>query len=314
MFSLMSYGEVVVDFLPNNTDLSSYSPMAGGAPANVAVAYARLGGESYFSGGISTDNFGKFLRHSLEEEGVKLDYVQNIESANTALVLVSLDSEGERSFTFYRNDTADTKYATTQIDSINWQDIDIFHFCSNTLTSDEMHENTIFAVENAREQNSIISFDVNLRPQLWADLEQLPSRVEHLINHSDLIKLSKEEAVYLAEQYKLTYQQYIERLLSLKVKLIIVTNGADKVHLVSQTFSSYVEVPVIKAVDTTAAGDSFLAGFIYSLTQQSEFNSLQATLFDLDKIISATLFAAKCGAHTCQQKGAFSALPRLDEV
>lgn len=314
MFSLMSYGEVVVDFLPNNTDLSSYSPMAGGAPANVAVAYAKLGGESYFTGGISTDNFGQFLQQSLAEQGIKLDYSQNIESANTAMVLVSLDGEGERSFTFYRNETADTKHSRAQIDKIKWQDIDIFHFCSNTLTSDEMHKNTIFAVETAREKSCLISFDVNLRLQLWTDLEQLPSRVEHLINHSDLIKLSKEEAIYLAEQNKLSYQHYIERMLSLKVTLIIITNGADKVHLISQTFSKYVDVPAINAIDTTAAGDSFIAGFIYSLTQQSEFNSLEATLFDLDKIITATLFAAKCGAHTCQQKGAFSALPRLDDI
>ena len=177
-----------------------------------------------------------------------------------------------------------------------------------------MYNNTIFAVENAREHNIMISFDVNLRQQLWTNLEQLPARVEQLIKFSDLIKLSKEEAVYLAEQYKLSYQQYIERLLSLQVRLIIITNGADKVHLIGQQFSKHVDVPIIKAVDTTAAGDSFIAGFIFSLSQQSQFKSLKHTLLDLDKVTASTLFAAQCGAHTCQQKGAFAALPTINDI
>lgn len=89
MFSLLCYGEVLVDFLPNENG-ESYYPLAGGAPANVAVAFAKLGGESYFAGSISNDNFGEMLFQALTKNNVNSEYVCRVEQANTAVVLVSL--------------------------------------------------------------------------------------------------------------------------------------------------------------------------------------------------------------------------------
>jgi fructokinase len=291
--------------------------MAGGAPANVAVAYAKLGSFSYFAGGISTDNFGVMLKQQLENEGVKTDYVNEIEQSNTALVLVSLDAEGERSFNFYRQETADTRYEKAQIDNINWQDIGIFHFCSNTLTNTAMNSSTLYALKKAKLNNTILSFDVNLRQQLWSDLSLLPKRVLTAIKLSDVVKFSKEEAEYLALQEQTDYQKYITHLISLGVKLIIVTDGSDKVQAISEKFSKFISVPIIKAIDTTAAGDSFIAGFLYSLAEQvkqDHSSSLIKSFTNVDKVTSAVLFAAKCGAYTCQKKGAFAALPSIDDI
>lgn len=313
MQSLLSYGEVLVDFLPDDNG-KSYYPLAGGAPANVAVAYAKLGGESYFAGGISVDNFGSMLIRQLEHEGVNTDFVNRVENANTALVLVSLDEVGERTFNFYRHKTADTVYDSSNIEQINWPEIGIFHFCSNTLTNATMCNNTIYAINKAKLNNVLVSFDVNLRQQLWSDLTLLPSRVEQCLKASDIVKLSKEEAGYLALQQKLSYQDYIASLLSFGVKLIVVTDGPHDVQVISPNFSKFIAVPTIKAVDTTAAGDSFIAGFISSLTKETQSCSLASSLTDLDKVTSAVLFAAKCGAYTCQKKGAFTALPSMDDI
>jgi len=313
MFSLLSYGEVLVDFLPTDQGGNFY-PMAGGAPANVAVAFAKLGGKSFFAGGISNDNFGTMLFQELEKNNVNIKYVYRAEQANTALVLVSLDSAGERTFNFYRHDTADTQYEKTQIDKIHWQDIGLFHFCSNTLTNTSMHTNTLYAVKKAKLNNALVSFDVNLRQQLWSELNLLPERVHDGLKRSDLVKLSKDEALYLAAQADQSYQEYINSLIDLGIKLIIITDGANRVQVISSAFSSYINVPVIKAVDTTAAGDSFIASFIFSLTEQTQSSALTHTLNELDKVTNAVLFAAKCGAYTCQKKGAFAALPFIDNV
>jgi len=313
MFSLLSYGEALVDFLPNDAN-DGYYPMAGGAPANVAVAYAKLGSPGYFAGGISTDNFGSMLLQALEKEGVDTSYVRQNEQANTAVVLVSLDSDGERSFNFYRHETADTFYDHIDIDAIDWQSLGIFHFCSNTLTNTEMYKNTLYALKSARDSKTLVSFDVNLRQQLWTDLALLPERVEACLKESELVKLSKEEAEYLAQQKQVSYQEYITHVLSLGCKLVVITDGPNDVQVVSSTFSEFISVPTIKAIDTTAGGDSFIAGFLYSLAEQTSSSSIHGSLIELDKVINAVGFAAKCGAFTCQNKGAFVALPTLAQV
>ncbi|MEW6982572.1 carbohydrate kinase [Colwelliaceae bacterium 6471] len=309
MLTLLSYGEALIDFLPADNALNSYYPMAGGAPANVAVAYAKLGGNSYFAGGISEDNFGDFLLGQLEHEKVNTKYVERIANANTAVVLVSLDDNGERSFNFYRHQSADTKYQATDIDNIDWQSIDIFHYCSNTLTSERMFDNTVYAINKASANHTLISFDVNLRLQLWDNVAQLVTRVTQAIRHSDLIKLSREEAEYLAGAMNMDYAQFTAHLLAIGPKLLLVSNGEGDVHAISRTFLLLLPVPRVTVVDTTAAGDSFIGGFLFSLSQQSQALSVGTALTNEQIITEAVMFAVKCGAHTCQQKGAFAALP-----
>jgi fructokinase len=318
MLSLLSYGEVLVDFLPTSVNDPSYIPLAGGAPANVAVAYAKLGGISYFAGGISEDNFGNMLIQELENQGVNTNFVKIIEGANTALVLVSLDESGERTFNFYRHNSADMQYGISQVDKINWQNIGFFHFCSNTLTSQPMYSDTLYAITSAKKNNVSISFDVNLRQQLWQDLSVLMYRVEACIAESDIIKLSKDEARYLANIKQVDVESYINFILTLGPKLIVITDGPNAVQVTCDSFTVLVDVPRISPVDTTGAGDSFISGFLFSLAQSVEENENINTLFDVikqrDYISAAVLFGSKCGAFTCQKKGAFTALPSLTDL
>lgn len=316
MVSLLSYGEVLVDFLPSLVERGGYLPLAGGAPANVAVAFAKLGGKSYFAGGISADNLGQHLLAELNSLGVNSSYVNIVEHANTAIVLVSLDADGERSFSFYRQQTADTQYPKESIEQINWANIGIFHFCSNTLTDKQMFDNTLYAIEKARAVNTLISFDVNLRQQLWSDLSLLPERVLACIQQSDVIKLSKDEALYLAELDNLNIEQYVAKLLKFGDKLVLITDGANAIQAICGNYTLSVEVPAIKAVDTTAAGDSFIASFLFYLSQHISVNEIDPILdMSTQYVISDAInFAAKCGALTCLKKGAFAALPLIGDV
>ncbi|MFT7430412.1 MAG: fructokinase [Colwellia sp.] len=318
MFSLLSYGEVLVDFLPTSVNNPSYIPLAGGAPANVAVAYAKLGGPGYFAGGVSEDNFGNMLMQALENEGVNTDFVKRIAGANTALVLVSLDSCGERTFNFYRHNTADMQYGISQVDKINWQNMGFFHFCSNTLTSQPMYSDTLYAIKNAKKNNVLISFDVNLRQQLWQDLSLLISRVEACIEESDIVKLSKDEAEYLAKIKQVDVDIYVQYLLLLGAKLIVITDGPNPVQVTCASFSIMLKVPKVSPVDTTGAGDSFISGFLFSLAKSVEDDESIDTLFEIieqrEHVSAAVLFGANCGAFTCQKKGAFTALPHLTDI
>ncbi len=316
MFSLLSYGEVLIDFLPSDHTNTQYLPLAGGAPANVAVAYAKLGGHSYFAGGISRDAFGEHLYSQLKNYGVDTSYATRINDANTAIVLVSLDSDGERHFNFYRHDTADTRYQQKHIDHIDWLTLGLFHFCSNTLTTQSMYLNTVYAINRARENQVCVSFDVNLRQQLWQDEALMPARVDECLHLSDIVKLSRDEADYLAKHSNEDVEKYVGRLLGYGISLVVVTDGPHAVHLYSKLFTANVPVPVIHAVDTTAAGDSFIAGFIYYLSQhlQSKEELKIHTVKTHDIMVEAAKFAALCGAKTCQRKGAFAALPSQKEI
>ena len=318
MLSLLSYGEVLVDFLPSSINNSSYIPLAGGAPANVAVAYAKLGGTSYFAGGISEDSFGNMLVQQLEHEGVNTAFVKRIQNSNTALVLVSLDNSGERTFNFYRHNTADMKYKKAHINHINWQNLGIFHYCSNTLTNESMYNNTFYAIEQAKANNIVISFDVNLRQQLWHELTLLPERVEACIKKSDIIKLSRDEAEYLAEIKQVTIESYIGYLLSLSAQLVVITDGENAVQVTCAHFSVTIDVPKVSPIDTTGAGDSFISGFLFSLTQSVKSNEDIKTVHEAieqrEHVTAAVLFGSKCGAFTCQKKGAFKALPHLTDI
>jgi len=228
--------------------------------------------------------------------------------------LVSLDAEGERSFNFYRHNTADTCYGKSQIDAINWQEISIFHFCSNTLTDTSLNSKSLYAIKKAKLNNTLISFDVNLRQQLWQDVSLLPERVNACLKLSDIVKLSKDEAKYLAQQALMNYQNYINAVLAMGAKLIVVTDGAKAIHVTSPDYSISLEVPTINAVDTTAAGDSFIASFLFSISKQAHCASTIDSLADQGKVTEAINFAAKCGAFTCRQKGAFAALPTINDI
>lgn len=318
MLSLLSYGEVLVDFLPSSFNNPCYIPLAGGAPANVAVAYAKLGGTSYFAGGISEDSFGNMLVQQLEHEGVSTAFVKRIPNSNTALVLVSLDNSGERTFNFYRHNTADMQYEKAHVNHINWENVGIFHYCSNTLTNESMYNNTLYAIEQAKANGIVISFDVNLRQQLWHELTLLPERVEVCIKKSDIIKLSRDEAEYLAEIKQVTIESYIGYLLSLSAQLVVITDGENAVQVTCTHFSITIDVPKISPIDTTGAGDSFISGFLFSLAQSVKSNKDIKTVHEAieqrEHVAAAVLFGSKCGAFTCQKKGAFTALPHITDI
>ncbi|MCL1091379.1 carbohydrate kinase [Shewanella profunda] len=335
MTVLLSFGEVLVDLLPTDATGKHHQPIAGGAPANVAVGYAKLGGKSYFAGGISVDHYGVMLTAALAEQGVVTDFLAEVPNAATATVLVNLDEQGERTFEFNRNDTADMRYSNQHFDSIPWQGIDIFHLCSNTFTETAIFNTSLYGARRANAFATLVSFDVNLRLSLWQDTSLLSERVEQCFRYTQVLKMSREEADYLAREKSLararetagsngnnSFEDYLLFCLAQGVEVILVTDGANPVQCITAQQRFSVPVPQISAVDTTAAGDSFISGFLFALGLGLEHDlesdlgnlSLKQRLASQAHLEAAVVFATRCGAFTCGQKGAFPALPTLAQV
>ena len=315
MKKVLCFGEVLIDFLPDENDETSFKPIAGGAPANVAVAIAKLGGESFFVGGIGSDNFGLFLSKQLSSYQVNTDYLCRFENANSALVLVSLDEQKERSFNFYRHDTADMRFSAEHFRLESFEQADIFHFCSNTLTTKALAATTLAGLRLAKQQGLLVSLDVNLRLTLWSEASVLSSRILACLTFTDIIKFSREELIYLSEQLNLTTDELVEFCMAQGIRLVVVTDGGNEIAVYSKNTHFVHKAPQITPVDTTAAGDAFVGGLLFQLS----FNNIDTTSFDnllnqqseLEQVIH---FATLCGAFTCTQKGAFPALPTMKNV
>ena len=314
MRPVICFGEALIDFLNTGGDrdgpltLPTYRQYPGGAPANASVAIAKLGGNALFAGQIGDDAFGTFIRAALDEYGVDTRFLATHPTAKTALAFVLLDKDGDRSFAFHRDQTADTVFRKEQIDSDWFAGQPIFHFCSNTLTDRAIADVTQHAITLAAAAGATISFDINLRHNLWPDNAADRDQVTACVHRAHLLKFASEELDYLANGKP---QDYLQRCIDNGAQLIVVTDGGAPIHFVTAADTGYVDCPAVKAVDTTAAGDAFSGALLYGL---SRADSLAALIHQPHQLSALLNFALHCSALTVTRPGAFPALPTFDEV
>ncbi len=328
MSSVICFGEALIDFLNVarfNTDiqensslmLSDYRQYPGGAPANAAVAVAKLGGNAYFAGQVGQDAFGDFLEQALKHYQVDTRFLLKHASAKTALAFVSLDETGERSFAFYRDNSADVLLTKNQVQQLLFtadklEPAYIFHFCSNTLTSADIAQTTLYAVKQALQQQALISFDVNLRHNLWSTGKADIALVNQLVAQAHVLKFSKEELDYLSHGQQ---GQYISDCLSQQASLLVVTDGGNDINYYTAHSSGTIKPPTIKVVDTTAGGDGFVGGLLYGLSQLDlTLRVLVELIADESRLEGILHFACACGAYAVSKQGAFPALPNFNQV
>ncbi len=317
---LISFGELLIDWIPldfrteGDISIPVYGQFPGGAPANSAVAVARLGGEAYFVGQVGKDAAGQYLTDCLNKYRVKTDYLSVDSERKTPMAFVSLDSDGERSFSFHRDNSADVAFKASGFNDELYAENGIFHICSNTLTDEAIAEATIAGLSKAHVFGLLTSFDVNLRFPLWQDLAEIHDRVHQAIQHIDLLKLSLEELVYLAGDVK--HDDYLDLLLNSGPKVILLTDGAQPVKVYSGVSVHTITTPTVAVVDTTGAGDAFSGGWLYSLLEQGITNQTKLTqaISASLPIVKAVELAVTCGAFAVTKKGAWSALPTQRDI
>lgn len=265
--TLFAIGEALIDFIPNETScefsqVKSFSPKVGGAPANVLGAFAKLGGKTQIITQLGDDPFGHKIADYLAEFNIGIDNVIFTGEANTALAFVSLDKCGNRTFSFYRNPSADMLYSADNLNEDAFEDCFALHFCSVSLGDFPMREAHKRAIELVKKQGAIISFDPNIRFSLWNNKEKLKAVLDEFIPIADIIKVSDEEIGFVTGSDNI--KEGCKKLLK-TAKIVICTCGAGGAYAYTDSDEVFVQSEHITAKDTTGAGDAFIGSFLYSL-------------------------------------------------
>lgn len=306
--SVVCFGELLIDFVALETgvevgEASGFVKAPGGAPANVAVAIARLGHESAFLGQVGDDPFGHFLAELLDAEGVDIRGLRFSKEARTALAFVSLTAEGERSFVFYRHPSADMLMRPEDVALEVLKGKRLFHFGSITMINEPSRSATLMAAQNAHANEMLISYDPNLRMSLWSSEEAARTGMLTGLNYAHIVKVSDDELKFLTGTDK------VDMLWKEQMQIIVVTHGAKgatayTVHTRKEQF--HVPGFSVRTVDTTGAGDGFVAGLLVGILEHGEDYVLH-----MPEILR---FANAVGALSTQQRGAIPALPTRQTV
>lgn len=318
MKPVFCFGEALIDFMPvaqaDASQSRAFQQHAGGAPANVAVAVAALGGEAEFVGMLATDMFADFLLDSLDRAGVGTTHVQRTGAAPTALAFVAWDEQGERSFSFYRPPAADLLFDAGALSMDAIASASVLHACSNSLTEDAIADATLACMRSAREAGVLVSFDMNLRPLLWGrDVDPAP-RIWRALALADVVKLSAEELEFLAAS-KGSERAALDAIWTGQAQLVLVTDGARPLRWLARETAGGLATCSVRAIDSTAAGDAFSAGVLFSLAAASiDASGLPALIEDRARFEAMLRFASACGALATTRRGAFSAMPSRAEV
>jgi fructokinase len=316
MGKLFSIGEVLIDFIPLEKgvalkDVTAFERAPGGAPANVAAAVAKYGQQAEMISKLGTDAFGDFLVEQLTKAGVEINKIHRTDEANTALAFVSLQENGERDFSFYRNPSADMLLTEDEIDPQWFKAGDILHFCSVDLVESPMkhaHKKAITAMSIA---GGLVSFDPNVRLPLWKSKEDCRQAILEFLPFADIVKVSDEELEFITgikDEEKALQSLFIGN-----VKAVIFTKGAAGAELIVKDNQYKSSGYSVEVRDTTGAGDAFIGGFLFKLLElQAKPENVVVQLQQHQAEILR--FSNASGALTTTGKGAISALPTKEEI
>ena len=313
---IVTVGEVLIDLTQTGVDERGVRTLAanpGGAPANVAVAASRLGTKTAFVGCIGTDAFGDSLRETLENDGVDTSGLIAHETIPTTLAVVTVNPDGERSFTFYRRPGADICLERSAIPESLIADAPILHFGRVSLTDDPARTATLEAAKDAKAAGAIITYDPNYRPALWLSEEEAIRWMRAPLDMVDVLKISDEETALLSG-YEAP-DAAAEALTDQGIRLVLVTLGPDGVYYRYQpedgeALTGTVPGFEVTVADTNGAGDTFFGAFLSKLSQRE--NGLDD--FEADELEEDLVFANRAASLTTSKPGAIPAMPTLEEV
>ncbi|MDQ4431023.1 aminoimidazole riboside kinase [Yokenella regensburgei] len=298
--NIWALGDAVVDLLPLSD--MQYQACAGGAPFNVAIGTARLSRQSGFIGRVGDDDFGHFLKQTLSEAGVSTTSLQLDNQHKTSTVLVSLGNDGERGFTFLTNPSADQFLTSAALPDFS---DDILHFCSLALVAGACRNTLSAAIDQIKQRGGLLSFDVNLREQMWPDKYEMLKAVRHFSSQADILKLSEEELYWMIGTQD--FAQALDGLKALPAQLKVVTYGAQGAMVLWQDNVIHFNGYTVDSIDTTGAGDAFVAGLLAWLAD----NRMPECVEQLSQAIA---WASGCGALATTRKGALTALPDIETL
>ena len=307
MGKIVALGEVVADIYRNEGSSAVEMPFAarpGGAPANVAVAAARLGSEAAFVGSVGEDLFGDFILRALDSEGVDTSAVMRQEPpTRTSLAFVEI-TDGDRSFTFYRSDpAADELLSPEDVTREVLSGTSFVNFGSIPLIKGPVRSAIHRAVELANELDVPVAFDVNLREHLWESVDAAREAIAPLLGRSRIVKVSDDELSPLLGTEDV--EKAAKTLLDRGAALVLVSLGAEGAFYATREFAGAAPAFEVEVVDPTGAGDAFLAASLVHLSEGE---------WDEARVREAVRRGTAAGAIACTDYGAMGTLPDRGEL
>lgn len=304
-------GEMLIDFVCTDIgiglqDGENFLKKAGGAPANVAIAINRSGGQARLAAKVGNDPFGDFLIHTLQPDGVELSGLAR-SATPTTLAFVGLQKDGERDFTFCRG--ADAELAWQDLPADFLDDVGVVHFGAATgLLDGELYTTYQRLLQEAKQHGLLVSFDPNYREGLWGhNPQKFIARCMPWFREADIVKVSEEELRFITATE--TNEQGCQWLHDAGASYVTVTCGSRGTWLSHRSgIQQLIPSIPVTSVDSTGAGDAFIGALLQRLTApECQFDNPS-------HVALAVRWANICGALTCTHFGAIDAIPAASEV
>ncbi|MCR5135787.1 MAG: carbohydrate kinase [Oscillospiraceae bacterium] len=311
-FDVTALGELLIDFTENGLSEQGNTLMEvnpGGAPCNVLAMLKKLGKSCAFVGKVGDDMFGRLLRETAAKAGICTDWLLEDREVHTTLAFVKTFENGDRDFSFYRNPGADMMLREKELPEELLRNTRIFHFGTLSMTHPEVRAATKRAVAVAKEAGALISFDPNLRPPLWADLEDAKEQIAWGLGRCDILKIADNELEFMTGETDFDAGAAILREEYPNIRVLDITAGAEGSYSWYGPFRVF--EPACKlggVIETTGAGDTFCACVLNYILEHG-IDSL--TEGDLHAMLR---FANTAAYLVTTKKGAIRSMPERSEV
>ena len=311
-FDVVALGELLVDFTQSGLSEQGnllFEANPGGAPANVLAMLRKLGKRCAFLGKVGADSFGSMLADTVAQAGVELRGLRRDPEVPTTLAVVHTLPGGDRDFSFYRKPGADILLRPEELDRELLRSCRIFHFGSLSLTDEPCRSATAEALELAAESGALLSFDPNLRPPLWPDLEQAKRWINWGLERCDILKIADNELLFMTGEEDFDRGAAVLRELYPNIRLLNVTAGAGGSY--SYCGEHRVFVPACSlggVIETTGAGDTFCA-CVLNFVLERGLDGLTAE--DMREMLR---FANAAAYLVTTKKGAIRSMPEKARV
>lgn len=301
-------GEALIDLVVDAA--GDVRAVPGGAPANVALAAARLGAPVAFAGAVAPDRFGERLLARLADAGVETDLVQRVDRPTT-LAVAELDGRGTATYRFYVDGTSAP--ALDRVPPVGAHDIVVTGGLALVL---EPMATTVERLLRGRSTtdaaagvvpDGVVMVDVNARPRVIDDLAAYRRRLERVIAASHVVKVSDEDLGVLAPGTE--PERAAAGLLDLGPQVVVLTAGSEGTRVLTRTGAVTVPVEPVEVVDTVGAGDTFVGAFVAAWARAG---LAVDDLADLGALVDAVAFANRAAGITCTRSGADP--PRASEL
>ena len=304
MAGVIALGEVLIDFTPAGKSERGrllYECNPGGAPANMLSCLSQFGHDCRMIGCVGADAFGEEIIAAIAGAGVDCRYMMRSRTAPTTLAVVSLNADGDRSFSFYRDNGADVSIAPEDITEEMLEGVSLVHVGSLSLTHEPVRSATMKLLGLAKRKGVFVSYDPNYRPLLWKNPDEAREGMKSLLPLADIVKASDEEAVFLTglEDLDAAAKRLLEE--NANIRILFLTRGAQgsSYYLPGGESGTVSGLSGAQIVDTTGAGDYFFGGAVSRMLEE-DF----AKPFTVQAAEEACVRGNECGYRVAQVRGA----------